>query len=91
MRTSVRLLSLDVTGKTKTVEFEFDRKRQTVEARFLLVNFGPNVLAKFTGKPFQPDATDEGSVFKINMLLRKLPTLKAKKYPAAPDRLSRWE
>ncbi len=41
------------------------------------------MLAKFTGKPFQPDATDEGSVFKINMLLRKLPTLKAKKYPAA--------
>jgi len=53
-----------------------------VEARFLLVNFGRNVLAKFTGRFFQPDATDEGSVFKINMLLRRLPRLKTKKYPA---------
>ena len=54
----------------------------TVEARFLLVNFGRNVLAKFTGRFFQPDRIDEGSVFKINMLLRRLPQLKAKKYPA---------
>ena len=53
-----------------------------VEARFLLVNFGRNVLAKFTGRFFQPDPTDEGSVFKINMLLRRLPRLKTKKYPA---------
>ena len=104
MRTSVRLLSLDVTGKTKTVEFEIDQnagsprdesvrladqrlaplsgKRQTIEARFFLVNFGRNVLAKYVGKPYQPDATDEGSVFKINMLLHRLPKLKAKKYPA---------
>ena len=52
----------------------------SVEARFLLVNFGRNVLAKFIGKPYQPDATDEGSVFKINMLLRRLPKLKAKRY-----------
>ena len=28
------------------------------------------------GDPYQPDATDEGSVFKINMLLRTLPKLK---------------
>ena len=54
----------------------------TVEARFLLVNFGRNVLAKFTGRFFQPDRIDEGSVFKINMLLHRLPRLKAKKYPA---------
>ncbi|HAF04102.1 MAG TPA: FAD-dependent oxidoreductase, partial [Spartobacteria bacterium] len=46
-------------------------------------NFGRNVLAKFTNSPYQPDATDEGSVFKINMLLRRLPKLKAKKYSAA--------
>ena len=54
----------------------------TVEARFLLVNFGRNVLAKFTGRFFQPDRIDEGSVFKINMLLHRLPQQKAKKYPA---------
>jgi len=48
-----------------------------------LVNFGRNVLAKFVNRPYQPDTTDEGSVFKINMLLRKLPELKAKKYATA--------
>jgi len=81
-RTNVDLRALDLNGKTREVEFGVDGKRQTVDARFLLVNFGRNVLAKFSGKPYQPDATDEGSVFKINMLLRRLPKLKAKKYPA---------
>ena len=58
-----------------------DGKTHAVEARFLLVNFGLNVLAKLLGKPYQPDATDEGSAFKINMLLRRLPKLKATRYP----------
>jgi phytoene dehydrogenase-like protein len=79
--TNVDLRAVNVTGKPRSVEFGTDEKRETVEARFLLVNFGRNVLAKLTGRLFQPDRTDEGSVFKINMLLRRLPKLKAKKYP----------
>jgi phytoene dehydrogenase-like protein len=47
----------------------------------LLVNFGRNVLAKCSDQTYEPEAVDEGSVFKINMLLRRLPKLKAKKYP----------
>ncbi len=88
--TNVELRALDVNGKMRTVEFETNEnagqrlvpQRQTVEARFLLVNFGCNVLAKYAGEPFHADATDEGSVFKINMLLRSLPKLKAKRYSA---------
>ncbi|MEY2497374.1 MAG: hypothetical protein QOD12_930 [Verrucomicrobiota bacterium] len=80
----VELRALDVTGKKKKVEFEADGETQTVEARFLLVNFGRNVLAKLLGQPHQPDPTDEGSVFKINMLLRRLPKLKATRY-AGPE------
>jgi phytoene dehydrogenase-like protein len=80
--TNVDLRALDVNGKKRTVEFEAAGKSQAVEARFLLVNFGCNILAKYTGRLYQPDRTDEGSVFKINMLLRRLPKLKAKKYPA---------
>jgi phytoene dehydrogenase-like protein len=82
MLTNVDLRALNVTEKTRSVEFEVDGKHETVETRFLLVNFGRNVLAKFTGRLYQPDRTDEGSVFKINMLLRRLPQLKSKKYPA---------
>jgi phytoene dehydrogenase-like protein len=81
--TNVDLRALDVNGATSAVDFDLDGKRQTVAARFLLVNFGRNVLAKFIGKLYQPDSTDEGSVFKINMLLRRLPKLKATRYPAA--------
>jgi phytoene dehydrogenase-like protein len=81
--TNVDLRALDVKGNNRGVEFEVDGERQTVEARFLLVNFGRNVLARFVGKLYQPDSTDEGSVFKINMLLRRLPKLRASRYTAA--------
>src|SRR3989454_3523835 len=81
--TGVELRALDVKGKNRGVEFEADGERRTVEARYLLVNFGRNVLARFVGKLYQPDATDEGSVFKINMLLRRLPKLKAERYASA--------
>lgn len=88
--TSVDVRALDVKGEKKTVEFEmeatggrtFAPRSETVEARYLLVNFGRNVLAKFAGKLYQPEAEDEGSVFKINMLLRRLPKLKAARYAA---------
>jgi len=80
--TNVDVYALNVTGKTRSVEFRVDGKRDAVDARFVLVNFGRNVLARFTGRLFQPDRTDEGSVFKMNMLLSRLPKLKAKKYPA---------
>src|SRR5438270_4656630 len=73
--------TVDLGGKKKTIEFQIDGKKQTVESRFLLVNFGRNVLAKYSGKGYEPEAVDEGSVFKMNMLLRRLPKLKAKKYP----------
>ena len=81
--TSVDLRALDVRGKQRSVEFEVGGNRQTVEAGYVLVNFGRNVLARFIGRLYQPDATDEGSVFKINMLLRRLPKLKAQRYTAA--------
>jgi phytoene dehydrogenase-like protein len=77
--TNVDLTHVDLT--TRAVAFEIDGKKQTVESRFLLVNFGRNVLAKYSGKAYEPEAVDEGSVFKINMLLGRLPKLKARKYP----------
>jgi phytoene dehydrogenase-like protein len=80
--TNVELRSLGLSGKQRTVEF-YNGGQQTVEARYLLVNFGRNVLAKYTGKLYQPDVTDEGSVFKINMLLQRLPKLRAQKYASA--------
>jgi phytoene dehydrogenase-like protein len=82
-RINVDLRGIDLSGKKCSVEFEMDGKQEKVDARFLLVNFGRNVLAKYSGKPYHPERTDEGSVFKINMLLRRLPKLKIKKYAPA--------
>jgi len=78
--TRVDVRSIDINEKRCAVTFEINEEPQTVEGRYLLLNFGRNVLAKYAGKPFQPEAADEGSVFKINMLLRRLPKLKAAKY-----------
>jgi phytoene dehydrogenase-like protein len=80
--TNVDLRALHFNGRKQTVDFHIDGRQETVDAHFLLVNFGRNVLAKFTGNPYLPDGTDEGSVFKMNMLLRRLPKLKSKLSPA---------
>jgi phytoene dehydrogenase-like protein len=81
--TNVDLRGIDLNDHKKTVEFACDGEPQVVEARFLLVNFGRNILARFTGQPYILEKEDEGSVFKINMLLRRLPKLKASNYSAA--------
>src|SRR5439155_23863251 len=83
MRTNVHIESLALDEASKSVVFECEGKGDEVEARFVLVNFGRNVLAKYAGHIYQPDRADEGSVFKINMLLRRLPKLKATRYAAA--------
>jgi phytoene dehydrogenase-like protein len=77
MMTNVRLQRIDLTRSARTVEFEIEGKRDTVEARFVLLNFGPNILARLLGRSYHPESTHEGSVFKINMLLRRLPRLLA--------------
>src|SRR5436190_13206292 len=78
--TNVDLRALGLAAEQRTVEFYKDGQQQTVQARYLLVNFGRNVLARYIGQLYQPNATDEGSVFKINMLLQRLPKLKATRY-----------
>ena len=83
MMTNVQLAGIDVGGKRRVVEFETEGKRQAVEARFLLVNFGRNVLSRYIDDGYRAEATDEGSVFKINMLLRRLPHLKSTRHDAA--------
>ena len=82
MLTGVQINRLHPSGRFGTVEFEAEGKSHTVDARFLLANFGPNILAGLLGKPYQPDATHEGSVLKINMLLRRLPRLLAERVSA---------
>lgn len=54
-----------------------DGSQQRVTARNVLVNAGPRTLAALLGKSWQPKAGDEGSVVKINLLLERLPRVRA--------------
>ncbi len=83
MRTRVNLTALDLSAKEKSIAFEMDGKAKRVGARFILVNFGRNVLARLLRTAHEAAPTDEGSVFKINMLLRRLPKLRSTKHAAA--------
>jgi len=60
-----------------TVVFRHEDREQSVEATRVLVNAGPQVFARLLGADYAPTPADEGSVCKVNMLLRRLPRLKA--------------
>ena len=47
-----------------------------LDARWVLVNAGPNALAGMLDHPHTPADEDEGAVMKANLLLRRLPRLK---------------
>jgi phytoene dehydrogenase-like protein len=83
MLTRADVKHLHFTDTPHAIEFELGGRTHTVNAGFVLLNFGPNILAKLLRRPYQPDATHEGSVLKINMLLHRLPRLLASRYPVA--------
>ncbi len=74
--TSAKATHLEL-GATHTISFEREGKEQSVDARDILINAGPRTFASLTGTPWRPEETDEGSVVKINMLLKRLPKVKA--------------
>jgi len=48
-----------------------------VDCRYVLVNAAPSALHRLMGSTWTPVPRDEGSVIKVNMLLHRLPRLKA--------------
>src|SRR5438046_2348666 len=61
MVTHLDLRVQELHGQRRSLEFDVEGKKETVDARFVLVNFGRNVLAEFAGELYQPD-TDRKSV-----------------------------
>ena len=61
-----------------TIAFDQEGMSRAVLGENVLVNAGPKTFAKIMGEAWHPVATDEGSVIKINMLLQRLPKVKAK-------------
>ncbi len=60
-----------------SVIFSLQGKVHAVDATRVLVNAGPRTMARLLGESWNPIPTDEGSVVKINMLLRRLPRIRA--------------
>lgn len=65
------------------VTFQEGDRECCVDARHVLVNAGPSTLAALLGETAETRAEDEGSVVKINLLLQRLPRLKAEGISAA--------
>ena len=61
-----------------SITFESEGKSIAVDATNVLINAGPRTFAKLLGKTWEPAVNDEGSVVKINMLLKRLPNVRAK-------------
>jgi phytoene dehydrogenase-like protein len=72
-------MHLEPGRKLQTVTFSdpHDGSQRHVSAKHVLVNAGPRTLARLLGKPWHPKAGDEGSVVKINLLLERLPRVRA--------------
>jgi phytoene dehydrogenase-like protein len=70
-------------GKHHTVSVDYQGKVYDIQAKYILMNAAPQVLYELTGKNHQISKADEGAVFKINMLLKKLPALKCSAVSAA--------
>jgi phytoene dehydrogenase-like protein len=77
-RTSALVTSVALGEKAHSVSFDLDGMDVGVDAESVLVNAGPKTFAKLFGQTWSPTETDEGSVVKINMLLKRLPKVKAK-------------
>ncbi|WP_337044493.1 phytoene desaturase family protein [Emticicia sp. 17c] len=67
------------TAELPEVMYVFEGKEETVAGKNILINAAPSVLEKLLGNlPVPAKQTEEGTAFKINLLLKKLPQLKDK-------------
>jgi phytoene dehydrogenase-like protein len=76
--TDAEVAAIHPGGPNHSVVFRLagDERERTVDATRVLVNAGPQVFDRLLGKPFTAGSADEGSVAKVNFLLRRLPRLK---------------
>jgi len=76
--TSATVTDLHIGDLYHTVSFQKNHDRYDIRAKHVLVNASPQTLGSLLGTPYVPQLEDEGTAFKVNMLLHRLPQLKAK-------------
>jgi phytoene dehydrogenase-like protein len=75
--TNAEVTGVDPHPQSVDVEYTHDGKTSGVNARFVLLATTPPSLHSVIGRQDVATGTSEGSVFKINMLLSRLPQVKA--------------
>jgi phytoene dehydrogenase-like protein len=77
MVTDAPVEAIHIGSPRHTVVFVQDGERREIESSRVLVNAGPQVFDRLLGREHVATPAEEGSVFKVNMLLRRLPRLRA--------------
>lgn len=75
--TEAEVKQLALGSDNHTIGFEKDGKSYEVKANYVLCNAAPRYLHQLLNEPLAETPEDEGSVMKVNILLKKLPKLKA--------------
>ena len=75
--TNATVHSVDSGEKLSSLVFEMDGKETQTDTRFVLCNASAKELARLTGKTESSVTVDEGTAFKVNMLLNRLPRLRS--------------
>jgi phytoene dehydrogenase-like protein len=75
--TNATVHSVEPTQKHSSLAFDIEGKNAEVDARFVLCNASAKELARLTGKVESSVIVDEGTAFKVNMLLKRLPRLRS--------------
>lgn len=78
MQTDTEVRNIDSGRSCQTLTVMTADQERTVLARRVLVNASPRVFARLLNRPWNPTPADEGTAVKINMLLTRLPRVKAK-------------
>ena len=73
---------VSVGEKAHSVAFQYEATEFEVEAKYVLCNAARQVLDDLLGRESSYDPSLEGTGFKINMLLKRLPRLKVSKHNA---------
>jgi phytoene dehydrogenase-like protein len=78
VRTRAEVLRIYPDPLRPTVRFVQNDQESTLEATQVLVNAAPAELHRLVGEPVAPACEEqEGTAFKVNMLLNRLPTLRS--------------
>ncbi len=78
--THAEVTAVHTDNQTVTIESQHPDGNHTIDARFLLCNAAPPVLARLRRQTTPaPRTIDEGSVVKINFLLNRLPKIRSPK------------